>query len=108
MASASFNSSLASGGLDGAALGTLHSVLGRVSRLKLRRFSGVGVGLDREATLRFLNLAFAVTGMTFPQRPVVRTSMNVLLSLTCVTVPPCGADFCRASLLSSRFCFGVQ
>src|SRR6266404_1011685 len=65
MASVSFNSSLASGEIDGAALGTLHSVLGRVSRLKLRRFSGVGVGLGSEATPRFLNLAFAVTGMTF-------------------------------------------
>jgi hypothetical protein len=66
MASASFNSSLASGEIDGAALGTLHFVLRRVSRLKLRRFSGVEVGLDREETPWFLNFAFAVTGMTFP------------------------------------------
>jgi hypothetical protein len=66
MASASLNLSHAPGETGGAAFRTLHFVLGRVSRLKLRRFSAVGVGLDREPTAGFLNLAFAVTGMTFP------------------------------------------
>jgi len=62
MASASFNLSLALGKTGGAAFVRLHSVLGRVSRLKLRRFSGVGLG--SEATAKFLKLTFAITGMT--------------------------------------------
>jgi hypothetical protein len=63
MASASFKLSLALGETGGAAFVTLHTVLGRLSRLKLRRFSGVGLG--SEATAKSLNLGFAVTGMTF-------------------------------------------
>ena len=62
MASASFKSSLALGDTGGVAFVRLHCVLGRVSRLKLRRFSGVGLG--SEATAKSLKLAFAVTGMT--------------------------------------------
>src|SRR6266481_5070463 len=62
MASASFRLSPALGETGGAAFVRLHSVRGRVSRLKLRRFSGVD--LSSEATAKFLNLAFAVTGMT--------------------------------------------
>jgi hypothetical protein len=62
MASASFKLSLALGETGGAAFVRLHSVLWRVSRLKLRRFSGVGLG--SEATAKFLKLAFAITGMT--------------------------------------------
>jgi hypothetical protein len=64
MASASLNLSHAPGKAGGAAFGTLHSVFRRVSRLQLRRFSGPEIGLDSEATRRFLNLALAVTGMT--------------------------------------------
>jgi hypothetical protein len=63
MASASFKLSLALGETGGAAFVTLHSVLERLSRLKLRRFSGVGLG--SEAIAKSLNLAFAITGMTF-------------------------------------------
>jgi hypothetical protein len=63
MASASFQLSLALGETGDAAFVTLHSVLGRLSRLKLRPFSGVGLG--SEATAKSPNLAFAVTGMTF-------------------------------------------
>src|SRR5258705_11419406 len=63
MASASFKLSLALGETGGAGFAALHSVSERRSSLKLRRFSGVGLG--SEATAKFLNLAFAVTGMTF-------------------------------------------
>ena len=62
MASASFKLSLALGETGGAGFAALHSVSGRLSSLKLRRFSAVGLG--SEATAKFLNLAFAVTGMT--------------------------------------------
>jgi hypothetical protein len=62
MASASFKRSLVLGETGGGAFIPLHSVLGRVSRLMLCRFSRAG--LASEATSKFLNLAFAVAGMT--------------------------------------------
>ena len=63
MASASFRISLALGETGDAAFVRLHFVLARVLRLKVRRFPGAGLG--SEATAKSLNLAFAVTGITF-------------------------------------------
>lgn len=62
MASASLRLSLAIVEAGGAASFEMNSVLGRASRFKLRRFATVGLASD--ATTIFLNVVFAVTGMT--------------------------------------------
>jgi hypothetical protein len=62
MVSAPSKSLLALGDTGGVAFVRWHCVLGRISRLKLRRFSGVGLG--GETTAKSLKPAFAVTGMT--------------------------------------------
>jgi hypothetical protein len=62
MASASLIISLAIVETGGAAFFEMHSVLGRASRFRLRRFSTVGLASD--ATTIFLNVVFAMTGMT--------------------------------------------
>jgi hypothetical protein len=91
MASASFRLSLALDETRGAAFVRLHSVLGRVSFLKLRRFSAVDLG--SEATAKFLNLAFAVTGMTSSLATRRVNLDDVLCSVTCDADAACGTGF---------------